>query len=181
MLARRVRGSRRIGLTDCLPSGRLPAAGPRAAAAGRDSSYSVSWKHYREPGPVHQPTPGLPCAYPGAAGVSLSSGDHATAGSRQPRSSGMTASQDGPGDQMTTTTPPVPALTIDALGRKCPIPIIMLAERIREVPVGSVVSVLADDPAARTDLPAWCGLKSHEFVLETVLPGGWSFLVRRCY
>ena len=46
----------------------------------------------------------------------------------------------------------------------------MLAERIREVPIGSVVSVLADDPAARTDLPAWCGLKSHEFVLETALP-----------
>jgi tRNA 2-thiouridine synthesizing protein A len=82
---------------------------------------------------------------------------------------------------MTTATPPVPALTIDALGRKCPIPIIMLAERIREVPVGSMVSVLADDPAARTDLPAWCGLKSHEFVLETVLASGWSFLVRRCY
>ena len=82
---------------------------------------------------------------------------------------------------MTTATPPVPARTIDALGRKCPIPIIMLAERIREVPIGSVVSVLADDPAARTDLPAWCGLKSHEFVLEMVLPSGWSFLVRRCY
>jgi len=82
---------------------------------------------------------------------------------------------------MTTATPPVPALIIDALGRKCPIPIIMLAQRIREVPIGSVVSVLADDPAAQTDLPAWCGLKSHEFVLETALPSGWSFLVRRCY
>ena len=82
---------------------------------------------------------------------------------------------------MTPPTRPAPMLTIDALGRKCPIPIIMLAERIREVPIGSVVSVLADDPAARTDLPAWCGLKSHEFVLETALPSGWSFLVRRCY
>ena len=34
------------------------------------------------------------------------------------------------------TAPGDPALTIDALGRKCPIPIIMLAERIREVPIG---------------------------------------------
>src|SRR6185295_9112893 len=31
--------------------------------------------------------------------------------------------------------PPVPALTIDALGRKCPIPIIMLADQIRNVPL----------------------------------------------
>ncbi len=77
---------------------------------------------------------------------------------------------------------PTPTLTIDALGRKCPIPIIMLAERIREVPVGHVVAVLADDPAAQTDVPAWCMLKSQEFVLATDLPGdGWAFLVRRSY
>jgi tRNA 2-thiouridine synthesizing protein A len=77
---------------------------------------------------------------------------------------------------------PRPALTIDALGRKCPIPVIMLAERIREVPVGQVVAVLADDPAARSDVPAWCMLKSQEFVLATELPDrGWAFLVRRSY
>ena len=75
-----------------------------------------------------------------------------------------------------------PALTIDALGRKCPIPVIMLADRIREVPVGQVVAVLADDPAAQSDVPAWCMLKSHEFILATDLPDrGWAFLVRRSY
>jgi tRNA 2-thiouridine synthesizing protein A len=76
---------------------------------------------------------------------------------------------------------PAPALTIDALGRKCPIPIIMLAERIREVPVGQVVAVLADDPAARTDVPAWCAIKSHEFAGAVDLPSGWAFLIKRCY
>jgi tRNA 2-thiouridine synthesizing protein A len=76
---------------------------------------------------------------------------------------------------------PAPALTIDALGRKCPIPIIMLAERIREVAVGQLIAVLADDPAAKTDVPAWCMIKSHEFVHATDLPTGWEFLVRRCY
>jgi tRNA 2-thiouridine synthesizing protein A len=77
---------------------------------------------------------------------------------------------------------PAPALTIDALGRKCPIPIIMLAERIREVPIGQVVAVLADDPAAESDVPAWCMLKSQEFLTMTDLPGaGWAFLVRRSY
>jgi tRNA 2-thiouridine synthesizing protein A len=82
----------------------------------------------------------------------------------------------------TAAPEPTPSLTIDALGRKCPIPIIMLAERIREVPVGHVVAVLADDPAAQTDVPAWCGLKSQEFVTSTSQPGGgWAFLVRRSY
>jgi tRNA 2-thiouridine synthesizing protein A len=77
---------------------------------------------------------------------------------------------------------PAPALTIDALGRKCPIPIIMLAERINNVPMGSVVAVLADDPAAFNDVPAWCRLKSHGHVGTTDLPqGGWAIHVRRNY
>ncbi|WP_396453823.1 sulfurtransferase TusA family protein [Actinomadura sp.] len=77
---------------------------------------------------------------------------------------------------------PPPVLVIDALGRKCPIPIIMLAERIREVPVGQVVAVLADDDAARTDVPAWCRMKSQDFVgEETLEQGGWGFHIRRTY
>jgi tRNA 2-thiouridine synthesizing protein A len=76
---------------------------------------------------------------------------------------------------------PAPALTLDALGKKCPIPIIMLADRIGEVRVGQTIAVLADDPAAKTDLPAWCALKSQEFVRADALAAGWSFLVRRSY
>ena len=40
---------------------------------------------------------------------------------------------------------------------------------------------LADDPAARTDIPAWCGMKSQQFVAEVSLDRGWSFLIRRAY
>jgi tRNA 2-thiouridine synthesizing protein A len=76
---------------------------------------------------------------------------------------------------------PQPLRTIDALGRKCPIPIIMLAEQIRDVPVGEIIAVLADDPAAYTDVPAWCGMKSHEFVFREELESGWSFGIRRRY
>jgi len=76
-----------------------------------------------------------------------------------------------------------PSLRVNALGRKCPIPIIMLAERIGEIPVGHLIEVLADDPAAKTDVPAWCGLKLHEFAGAAELSGGagWSLLVRRSY
>jgi tRNA 2-thiouridine synthesizing protein A len=73
------------------------------------------------------------------------------------------------------------ALTIDALGKKCPIPIIMLAERIREVAIGQTIEVLADDPAAKSDLPAWCMLKSQEYLQTRELASGWAFLVRRSY
>jgi tRNA 2-thiouridine synthesizing protein A len=88
-----------------------------------------------------------------------------------------------PESERAVAPPPglAPMLTIDALGRKCPIPIIMLAERIREVPIGQVIAVLADDPAARTDVPSWCAMKSHDFVAATDLPQGWALLIRRRY
>jgi tRNA 2-thiouridine synthesizing protein A len=74
---------------------------------------------------------------------------------------------------------PVVTLTIDALGRKCPIPIIMLAEQIRDIPLGAVVAVLADDPAAYTDIPSWCAMKAQEFAGCQELPRGWALYIRR--
>lgn len=56
------------------------------------------------------------------------------------------------------------ALELDCRGKLCPLPVIMLAKRIGEVPVGATIAVLADDPAAATDIPAWCRLRSQEFV-----------------
>jgi tRNA 2-thiouridine synthesizing protein A len=54
--------------------------------------------------------------------------------------------------------------TLDCLGQRCPLPVIALARQIGEVPIGQVIVVLADDPAAANDIPAWCRLKGHEFV-----------------
>ena len=83
--------------------------------------------------------------------------------------------------ERTVVPPPglAPVLTIDALGRKCPIPIIMLADQIEDIPVGEIVSVLADDPAAYTDVPSWCAMKSQEFVHAQELPRGWALYIRR--
>jgi tRNA 2-thiouridine synthesizing protein A len=89
----------------------------------------------------------------------------------------VTLPQDGGADAPAAP----PALTIDALGRSCPIPVILLAERIGEVQAGQLVEVLADDPVTRADLPAWCALKSHELVQVQDRPAGWSFLVRRSH
>ena len=54
--------------------------------------------------------------------------------------------------------------TLDCLGQRCPLPVIALARSIANIPVGEVIAVLADDPAAANDIPAWCRLKGHEFV-----------------
>jgi cysteine desulfurase len=82
---------------------------------------------------------------------------------------------------------PVPAesvrqeesLVVDAVGRRCPIPVIELAKVIGDVPVGGTVRVLADDEAARLDIPAWCEMRGQEYVGEEPADRGSTYVVRR--
>ncbi|MFG1608291.1 sulfurtransferase TusA family protein [Actinoplanes sp. NPDC049265] len=58
-------------------------------------------------------------------------------------------------------------IEIDCLGQRCPLPVIALARLLKNAEVGTEVRVLADDPAAANDIPAWCRLKGQEFLGET--------------
>ncbi|MGC5566101.1 cysteine desulfurase/sulfurtransferase TusA family protein [Streptomyces sp. FR-108] len=70
-------------------------------------------------------------------------------------------------------------LVVDALGKRCPIPVIELAKVITEVPLGGTVRVLSDDEAARLDIPAWCEMRGQEYVGEEPADRGTAYLVRR--
>lgn len=71
------------------------------------------------------------------------------------------------------------SLVVDALGRRCPIPVIELAKVIGDVPVGGTVRVLSDDEAARLDIPAWCEMRGQEYVGEEPADRGTAYVVRR--
>lgn len=71
------------------------------------------------------------------------------------------------------------ALVVDALGKRCPIPVIELAKVIGDVPVGGTVRVLSDDEAARLDIPAWCEMREQEYVGEEPADRGSAYVVRR--
>jgi tRNA 2-thiouridine synthesizing protein A len=68
---------------------------------------------------------------------------------------------------------------VDCRGQRCPLPVITLARRLPEVPVGALLRVLADDPAAANDIPAWCRMRDHEYVGATTTADGPAFDVRR--
>ena len=71
-------------------------------------------------------------------------------------------------------------LELDCRGMRCPLPIIRLANNIADVPVGGRLAVVADDPAARPDVPAWCRMRGQEYLGEdTAEDGTPRYLVRR--
>lgn len=68
---------------------------------------------------------------------------------------------------------------VDALGTWCPVPLRLLARAIARVDEGDCVTVLADDPLIRVDLPAWCYDTGHELISLDEEPGGFRGVVRR--
>lgn len=63
-------------------------------------------------------------------------------------------------------------IELDCRGLPCPRPIIALAKALPDVEVGSLLAVVADDPAARHDVPAWCRLRRQEYVGEDAADDG---------
>ena len=61
-----------------------------------------------------------------------------------------------------TGTPGV--LVLDARGERCPLPVIRLARAVRDDATPRRITVLATDPAAEHDIPAWCRMRGHRYV-----------------
>jgi tRNA 2-thiouridine synthesizing protein A len=57
-----------------------------------------------------------------------------------------------------------PVAVLDCTGLRCPLPVIRLAQAVREQSPGALVRLLADDPAALADVPAWCRMRDHQLV-----------------
>ena len=69
---------------------------------------------------------------------------------------------------------------LDARGLLCPEPVIRLARRLRGEPPGAVVRLHADDPAADTDVPAFCRMRGHALLsVDVDADGSRRFLVRQ--
>jgi TusA-related sulfurtransferase len=54
--------------------------------------------------------------------------------------------------------------TVDSRGRRCPLPIIDLAVAARGAAEGTVIILVADDPAAAADVAAWCRMRGQTYV-----------------
>ncbi|HEY4546033.1 MAG TPA: sulfurtransferase TusA family protein [Pedomonas sp.] len=60
---------------------------------------------------------------------------------------------------------------VDARGMRCPLPVLRL-RRLAEEVGGGVIELLATDPAARTDVPAFCAQKGWTLESVTEQPDG---------
>ena len=57
-----------------------------------------------------------------------------------------------------------PAHSLDTCGLLCPMPIIRLSAKIKEMGTGETVEILSDDMGILEDLPAWCAGHGHNLL-----------------
>jgi len=56
------------------------------------------------------------------------------------------------------------AKTLDLKGLLCPMPIVKIAQAIKDVEVGEVIEATATDPGVLADVPAWANTSGNEVV-----------------
>ena len=55
-------------------------------------------------------------------------------------------------------------IEIDAMGLLCPLPVLRVQRRMRQLEPGDTIRLIADDPAAIVDVPHYCDEQGHELV-----------------
>lgn len=68
---------------------------------------------------------------------------------------------------------------LDALGLRCPEPVMMTRLTIRKMQAGETLLIIADDPATTRDIPAFCRFMDHELVASDVTSLPYRYLVRK--
>jgi tRNA 2-thiouridine synthesizing protein A len=63
-------------------------------------------------------------------------------------------------------------LVVDAVGLRCPLPIIRLAAAARSAAPGTVITLTSTDPAAEPDVAAWCRMRNQTLLDQSGSEGG---------
>lgn len=77
------------------------------------------------------------------------------------------------------STMETPDRTLDALGLKCPLPVLRAARTLRAMDTGAVLTVLADDPVAVIDIPHFCFEAGHQLLSQSDANGVQTYVIRR--
>ncbi|PWW13727.1 MULTISPECIES: sulfurtransferase TusA [Pseudidiomarina] len=72
-----------------------------------------------------------------------------------------------------------PTATLDALGLRCPEPVMMVRLQIRKLNVGDVLEIIADDPATTRDIPNFCRFMDHELLAAQTDTLPYRYLIKK--
>ncbi|OOE96643.1 sulfurtransferase TusA [Salinivibrio sp. IB643] len=68
---------------------------------------------------------------------------------------------------------------LDALGLRCPEPVMMVRKHIRHMASGETLLITADDPSTTRDIPSFCRFMDHTLVAAQTETVPFQFLIKK--
>ncbi|BFT32041.1 sulfurtransferase TusA [Alteromonas sp. D210916BOD_24] len=68
---------------------------------------------------------------------------------------------------------------LDALGLRCPEPVMMVRLNIRKLADGETLSVTADDPSTARDIPSFCRFMEHTLVAAQTDTMPYQYVIKK--
>jgi len=72
-----------------------------------------------------------------------------------------------------------PKLSLDFKGLLCPMPVVKIAQAMKQVQIGELVEAIATDPGVMADIPAWARTTGNELVSLEKQDKVFKFIVKR--
>ncbi|MBD8807806.1 sulfurtransferase TusA [Pseudomonas syringae] len=68
---------------------------------------------------------------------------------------------------------------LDASGLFCPEPVMMLHQKVRDLPAGGLLKVIATDSSTTRDIPKFCVFLGHELIEQQAGDGTFLYWIRK--
>ena len=68
---------------------------------------------------------------------------------------------------------------LDALGLRCPEPVMMIRLQVRKMQQGETLTIVADDPATIRDVPSFCRFMQHTLIASETESLPYIFLIQK--
>ena len=68
---------------------------------------------------------------------------------------------------------------LDAIGMRCPVPVMMIRKTIRAIERGETLLIIADDPSTTRDIPSFCRFMDHELISAEVESAPYRYIIKK--
>jgi len=68
---------------------------------------------------------------------------------------------------------------LDAMGLRCPEPVMMVRLNIRKMATGETLLIKCDDPSTTRDIPSFCRFMEHELIAQQVDEKPYLYVIKK--
>jgi tRNA 2-thiouridine synthesizing protein A len=69
--------------------------------------------------------------------------------------------------------------SLDAIGLRCPEPVMMVRLNIRKMTSGETLLITCDDPSTTRDIPSFCRFMEHDLIAKKVDEKPYLFVIKK--